>query len=222
MWNNKIFETNKNRKIMAKISITRALSELNTLKDRYEKEVDGSKLIGVQVGAKMTAPYLQYKPEDFEKQATEKYQSIKDLSKRIIDIKTKIDISNFSTKVTVGGIEMTVLEAIRMKDQVSLKEDLLANLKQQLRKQRALLETSELENKNRIEKIVADQTSAGSKDPDIEKKAKESIESLYKVSFVDPIKLEEEIEKLDKEISDFKTEVDYVLSESNSTTFIEA
>ena len=56
----------------------------------------------------------------------------------------------------------------------------------------------------------------------LEKKAKESIESLYKVSFVDPIMIEEEIEKLDKEISDFKTEVDYVLSESNSTTFIEA
>ncbi len=38
---------------------------------------------------------------------------------------------------------------------------------------------------------------------------------------IDPAGIEDYIKKLEKDIIDFKNEVDYVLSESNATTFIE-
>jgi hypothetical protein len=37
----------------------------------------------------------------------------------------------------------------------------------------------------------------------------------------DPLKVEETVEKLEKEVSEFEAEVDAVLSEANAVTFIE-
>ena len=204
-----------------KISITRGLSELKVLKNRYEREIRDAKLIGVSVSGKMISPYTSYKPSDFEEQAKSGFQSLIDLEKRIIEIKTKIDQSNFVTKVKVAGQEMTVLEAIEMKNLVDLKEQRLSLLKQQLRSARNSYEEAEKKNRERIEKNVADQTSAGTKDAALEAKVKESIESLYPVALIDPVKIEDEIKKEEKFLEDFKGEVDFALSESNSLTYIE-
>ena len=204
-----------------KISITRGLSELKILKNRYEREIRDAKLIGVSVAGKMVNPYTSYKPEDFEAQAKSGFQSLTSLEKRIIEIKTKIDQSNFVTKVKVAGEEMTVLEAIEMKNFVDLKEQRLLLLKRQLREARNSFEEAEKKNRERIEKNVADQTAAGTKDAALEAKVKESIENLYPLALIDPIKVEEEIKKEEKFLEDFKGEVDFVLSESNSLTYIE-
>ena len=204
-----------------KISITRGLSELKVLKNRYEREIRDAKLIGVSVANKMVSPYTSYKPSDFEKQAKEGFQSLIDLEKRIIEIKTKIDQSNFITKVKVAGQEMTVLEAIEMKNFVDLKEQRLLLLKQQLRNARSSFEEAEKKNRERIEKNVSEQTASGNKDATLEAKIKESIESLYPLVMIDPIKVEDEIKKEEKFLEDFKNEIDFVLSESNSLTYIE-
>ena len=204
-----------------KISITRGLSELKILKNRYEREIRDAKLIGVSVAGKMVNPYTSYKPEDFEAQAKSGFQSLTSLEKRIIEIKTKIDQSNFVTKVKIAGEEMTVLEAIEMKNFVDLKEQRLLLLKRQLREARNSFEEAEKKNRERIEKNVADQTAAGTKDAALEAKVKESIENLYPLALIDPIKVEEEIKKEEKFLEDFKGEVDFVLSESNSLTYIE-
>ena len=204
-----------------KISITRGLSELKVLKNRYEREIRDAKLIGVSVAGKMVSPYTSYKPEDFENQAKAGFQSLIDLEKRIIEIKTKIDQSNFITKVKVAGQEMTVLEAIEMKNLVDLKEQRLSLLKQQLRSARNSYEEAEKKNRERIEKNVSEQTASGNKDATLEAKIKESIESLYPLVMIDPIKVEDEIKKEEKFLEDFKNEIDFVLSESNSLTYIE-
>lgn len=204
-----------------KITITRALSELKTLKARYEKEVSDSKLIGVLHGYKLRAPYTSYTKESFASQASSMYQSIVDLEKRIIEIKTKIDISNFNTRIIIDGKEMSVLEAINLKSLIDLKKDRLITMKSQLRKARSSYDEAIEENNIKIEKQVQDQTSAGNKDPKIEEQVRSSIDNLYAVSLIDPVKLEESIITLEKEISNFENEVDFVLSESNSTTYIE-
>jgi hypothetical protein len=204
-----------------KISITRGLSELKVLKNRYEREIRDIKLIGVSVANKMTQPYSSYTPSDFENQAKAGFQSLTDLEKRIVQIKTKIDQSNFVTKVKVAGEEMTVLEAIELKNFVDLKETKLLTLKLQLRKAKDSYEEAERKNRERIEKNVADQTAAGTKDAALEAKIKESIENMYPIVMIDPIKLEEEVKKEEKFLEDFKNEIDFVLSESNSTTYIE-
>jgi predicted polyphosphate/ATP-dependent NAD kinase len=204
-----------------KISITRALAELKTLRSRYESEVSDLDVIGVSVGKKMLAPYTQYTPEEFGKVVSSKYQSLIDIEKRIVLIKTKIDQSNFQTKVKIGETEMTVLEAIEMKNFIELKKDRLERLKSGLKVARKNYEVAIQKNVDRIEKNVSDQTSAGNKDKELEATIKESIEKLYPVSYIDPLAVEKKIEEEEKFISSFETEVDFVLSESNSLNYIE-
>jgi lipopolysaccharide export LptBFGC system permease protein LptF len=206
---------------MRKITITRALSELKTLKSRYEREIRDAKLIGVSVSNKMLSPYSSYTPADFGKQALATYQSISDLDKLIIQIKTKIDQSNFITKVKIGGNEMTVLEAIQMKNHIDLKESMLLLLKRQLKNARTNYEGAECENKERVEKSVSDQTGAGNKDKELEATIKESIDKVYPIAMIDPLNVETKIKELEEFIENFKSEVDFVLSESNSLTYIE-
>lgn len=205
-----------------KYTITRALAELKVLRQRHEGKVSELKAIAVKHGNKLRSPYSSYREEDFKAQSVSSVQSIEDLQKRIIEIKNAIDASNFTTKVIIGDKEMTVLEALNMKNNIGLKKAYLSALKRQMVNARNEFDRALNDNKLRIEKIIQDQTAASSvKDPELEKKTVESIESLYKVEFVNVIDLEKKIESLEKEISDFENNVDYALSEANSTTYIE-
>jgi hypothetical protein len=108
-----------------------------------------------------------------------------------------------------------------MKNLVDLKEQRLLLLKQQLKSARNSFEEAEKKNRERVEKNVADQTAAGTKDANLGAEVKESIDRLYPLALIDPIKVEDEIKKEEKFLEDFKGEVDFVLSESNSLTYIE-
>ena len=56
---------------------------------------------------------------------------------------------------------------------------------------------------------------------DVEKEACETVDKLYEVKMIDPLTLEDKIKELEKEIDEFQKNVDFVLSESNSRTYIE-
>jgi len=206
-----------------KITITRALAELKTLKLRYTTELNSATLIAVSHGAKLRRPYSQFTKEDFEKRAKACYQSIEALRNRITRIKEEIDKSNSTTIVNIAGKEMTVQQAIVRKNLIPFWEDELRVMKSQYAKAQNETEAAITENRARVETIVRDQNSPG-KAADTkatEKSALETIDAFYAISFVDPLGLKDKIDALEKEISDFKTNVDYVLSESNSTTLIE-
>jgi hypothetical protein len=205
-----------------KYTITRALSELKSLKDRYAKEISRMNLIAVKHGAKLRQPNSSYKEEDFCEEAKAVYQSVCDLEKRIEEIKNKIDFSNFTTKVTVGDKEMTVQEALNIKNNViSLKESRLSYMKSLRTQAQNSFDRALDENKARIEKISSDKSTSTLKAGDVEKDAVDFVEKLYAVELVDPIKLDDQIKALEKEIIDFRGNIDYVLSESNSITTIE-
>lgn len=210
---------------MAKFTITRALAELKLLKNRYVSEVNSSSLVAVKHGLKLRQPNNSFTADAFTAKATAQFQSIEALRNRIIRLKEEIDKSNSATIVKVGGKEMTVQQAIVRKNNIDLQELELRTLKMQYLKAQKEKENAEAENKARVERLVADATSAktaGAIDTkEIEKSALDTMEKLYEVSFVDPIKIAERIEALEKEIEDFRTNVDYVLSESNATTFVE-
>lgn len=207
-----------------KYTITRALSELKTLKDRYVKELSKLNLVAVKHGSKLRAPNSSYKEEDFCDQAKAMYQSICDLERRIQEMKNKIDISNFTTKITIGEKEMTVQEAINLKNHIiGLKEDRLMYLKSLSTQAHNSFDRALDENKAKVERMTSDKNSSSStvKSGEIEEDAVKYVEKLYAVELVDPLKIDDEIKSLEKEITDFKTNIDYVLSESNSVTFIE-
>ena len=205
-----------------KYTITRALAELTTLKDKHQKGVNNMNLIAVKQGAKIRKPNSSYNEKSFIEQANQSYQSVLDIERRILSIKNQIDASNFTTKIKIGDTEMTVQEALNMKRLIELKQNRLYYLKTMKQKAQMDFDAGNEENRRRIEKMSQDQMSNGSsKAGDAEKEIVESVEKIYKMDFIDPVNLSDEIEKLENEIAEFNNNIDYVLSESNSTTYIE-
>lgn len=209
-----------------KYTITRALAELKLLKSRYTKEVYDLDPVAIKHGNSLRSPYSQYKQEDFEKQATAEYQSVCDLERRIEEIKNKIDASNFTTKVMIGEREMTVQEVLNYKNNIlALKRTRLGILQSKKKNATTEYDKAIVENKNRVDKIVSEKNSnpgtATKSAKDIEAEAVDTLNKLYAIEMVDPIKIDAEIEKLSKEIETFEHNIDFVLSESNSITTIE-
>lgn len=204
-----------------KISITRALTELKTLRAKIEKSIDSQTPVAVKHGTKLRQPHSHIKESDFIDEAKSAQQSLESLIARYSKIKSEIDKSNSTTVVTICGKEMTVQEAIAMKLVIPMKERLMYHLKREAHKARQEYDQALEENKKRLEKIVADSGNTGKKVQDLEEDSLAAINKLYEVSLIDPTRLDSRIEALEAEISDFNGNIDYALSESNATTFIE-
>ena len=205
-----------------KYTITRALSELKTLKARYAGELSKLNLIAVKHGNKLRNPNTHIKAEDFESAAQAQIQSVEAILKRIYQIKTLIDKSNALREVTIGKEKMTVEVALIQKSLLYNKQDLLSKLRSMSVKAQRDFDAAVEENRKRVEEQVKNQQTTGtSRDPELEKKVLDSIENLYKVEMVDSTNLSNRIETLEREIEDFESNVDFALSESNSTTYIE-
>lgn len=197
-------------------TITKSLSLLKTLKARYDKEIGNLECIAVKHGTKLRRPYSSYKPEDFKKNSLSQIQSVEALEKRIIEIKTKIDQANATTKVKIGGREMTIQEALVEKSFIGLKKMRLQEYKRQLMFAREEFDQAIEENKRRVEKIVQDKA-----DKAAEEEVVKSVELAYPVELIDASSLSERIKLLENEIEEFESNVDYALSEVNSITHIE-
>lgn len=208
---------------MATISITRALSELNTLNSRYEKSLKALNLVAVKQGSKLRSPNSSYKEEDFIENAKAGLQSTIALYDRIIMLKTAIDKSNSVTTIKIGKKEMTIQEALVYKKYIELKNDQLKTLQKLAKAARLDYENAEQENQNTIEKMISaniGKDNTDSQKTSARKEAEDYIEKTKSVSLVDPCEIDKLIKVLDEEITEFETNIDYALSESNSTTTI--
>lgn len=208
---------------MRKLTITRALCELKLLKKRHNDQINEKfNVIAVKHGSKLRPPYSSYKPEDFEKGIDPVMQSVEKLEKMIFEIKSKIEESNSKTIVKIAGKEMTVKEALILKDLMPLKEYRLDKMKRSLNDARESYEEALKENQYNIDRQLSDLNSktTGKVDPEAEKSITNTVNTLYEVKFIDH-ELSKKVEELEKEIEDFNSNVDFALSESNSITMIE-
>jgi undecaprenyl pyrophosphate synthase len=183
------------------------------------------KLLDKRIKKTMQMPYVGYKignkiQEDFDSEATKaKYQSLNDLMKYRNALKMAINESNLKTKVKVAGKKMTVLEAIEHKTLIDYKKNILEYVK---RSYRDVNQKIDYGNENTQERLDAQVRSA------FEKATKKEIEDFTETflrnngySMEDPLDIEKLMENLDKEIDEFESEVDFVLSTSNAITTIE-
>ncbi|WP_341285122.1 hypothetical protein [Priestia megaterium] len=204
-----------------KMSIHRALAELKTLNKRIERATSG-KFVAMQIGEE---PPRSYKTVlEFNTEAGAFYNSAKDLIARRNEIKAKVIASNAVTKVKVGKEEMTVAEAIDRKDNgVKYDKELLNSLRNQLIQVERQMELERQQMELRLEKRI--EADLGSKDRKANAAEVETItESFlkrYKPKMVDPIEIKKEIKELTERIEEFEMEVDFILSESNTSTLIE-
>lgn len=198
-------------------TITRALSELKTLKTRYQKELREVQLVAVKHGKNLRSPYSSQRPEDFSKNSLAQIQSIEALEKRIIEIKNKIDQANATTQVKIGSRTMTIQEALVEKSFLELKKQRLHQYKSQLLTAQREYECALEENKRRVEKLAQDKAAEKTDEEGLNK----AVENTYPVEMIDATKLSEKIKTLETEIEDFECNVDFALSEINSITKIE-
>ena len=198
---------------MEKISITRALAELKLLDKRITKAINEANFISYSINGKNAIN--TFKP-------AEEKQSIEALITRRASLKAAIMKSNATTKVTIGGVEMLVIDAIEMKETIKYKQTFLEQLKSQYQNIRYTISSTNENVNARLDKLL--EANFG-KDGKAKSEEMEAISKPFlernEAKLEDPLNLETLIETLSEEILAFTSNVDYVLSESNALTQIE-
>ena len=210
---------------MKQITVTKALSDLNVLTSRIEKETDKLKVLNTKLKSKKVLKDKNIEVDDFKNEVKSNYQSILDLIKNRDVIKSAIILSNAKTKVIIAGKEYTVAEAIDKKNRIELETDLLMKLKSEL-----ITKSKQVTNFNDTLEAQIDKereimlSGDNAKNKDIVKTAEELATAKREnnsVELVDPLNIEKVINELEDSIMSFKAEVDQQLSISNATTLIE-
>lgn len=208
---------------MATITVTDALAELKLLEKRIESAraaIDKNTLITV-VGVDKVPVGFQSR-EEYTAQARAALQRINDLIARRRTIKRAIVRSNASTLVTVADEEMTVAEAIEMKNFIQYYESLLSTIQSVYFKARKDYETAQERIKERLDKLALEVLGrTESINPEQYQSLADSFLAREGIELLDPTNLPREIERRQAFIEDFRSSVDRVLSISNARTMIE-
>lgn len=205
------------------MTVTRALAELKLLQSRIDKGVTGFTGIDVfQKRSEKRAVKTNMPKDEFEKKALSSWESVNDLIKRRAAIKTALLRSNAETKVKIGGVEFSVIEAIERKNSIEFEKSLLRKMKANHTAIMTSVEQARARLDDQVEKMILQNLGTDKKTDkeDFERIAKPFIEA-NEYNLIDPLKLGDKIDALDESIDNFETEVDFVLSESNAKTNIE-
>lgn len=203
---------------MNQFSVTRALAKIKALDGRIAAATSNP-LISFEIGGKSAGNRTI---AEVEQTIRSNYQSVTAMLVERAKLKSAVVVSNAAVKVTIAGVEMTVAEAIERKTSIQQEQAILQSARQQLAQAVAKVEQNNIAAKTRLDTLI--QTAVGK-----DRKVDEAEVSALTVPFmkqnmanlIDPLNLQQVIEETSKRVSDFLTEVDYVLSESNAVTMIE-
>lgn len=209
------------------MNIHQGLSELKLLRSRIEKATGcGFSSNPEFIGCSKMSSQNMVSPvgmtiKNYADLAQGNLDSALSLIKRYNAIKSAIVLSNATTKVVIGGNEMTVAEAIERKSTINFKKDLLKTLTQQ----RRTIHDKVMRHNDKVDadidaEIDRMNQSQDKRDNIFLTDYRSSQERLRKLEVIDPIKIDAQIEALENEIDSFESEVDHVLSTSNAMTKI--
>ena len=210
-----------------KMTIHNALAELKTLDARIEKAIRETPYV---LAVKHSAEKINgMSIADFKTQIKSCYQKATDLIARRDAMKRAVVLSNASTKITIGGNEYTVAEAIEMKNHgIEFKERLLNAMTYAYNDaQNDLSRNSGDSLERKAEQYVLAVIQAQPKDSKmtVDSDAMQSLRKTYiennTYDLIDPLGVANVIKSLEDEINKFNTEIDAALSCSNALTVIE-
>ena len=208
---------------MEKMLVTQALNELKTLDSRIDRAIRNASFI-VQAKTSDSKVNPAVTKEDFIKDAKASYDSIEDLIKRREAIKTAVIESNAKTMIEICGKKISVAKAIDMKDSIEYKKKLLTQMTLQRDRAKSDMVAYNITMENKIDQLVSTAFGKESKQ-NIKPEDYDSIAVPYRTaneySLVDPLKLDEKIEALERYIEDFEANIDAKLQVSNCVTYIE-
>ena len=203
------------------LTIHRALSELKIIDSRINKAIgEGAFVVANKhSNAKINGMTIN-EVQDFMKSSLD---SITSIITRKNAIKRAVDLSNATTKVTINGSEMTVVEAINLKNHgLESKQELLSAMRRQYSQAITKATTENNTLNERAESYVIGMY--GGKDtktdPTTITKAKQEFIEMNTIDIVDGVNILKVIKSLEEEIFNFTAEVDATLSESNAITQI--
>jgi len=136
-------------------------------------------------------------------------------------VKDAIVKSNSVTLVTIGGKPMTVAEAIERKASIELDRGFLATLQNQFVQENHKVEANNDQLPTKLESFLVATLGNEKRDAATVEALTKTFETNNKFVLIDPSKIQDYIAKLATEIEEFASQVDYVLSESNATTFLD-
>ncbi len=198
------------------ISITQGLAELKLLDKRINSHLKHLKWVDVSTESN------RVDVEKLKSRSEAEYQSYMDLVKRRDSIKRAIVLANATTKVKIGNWEGTIAEAIEHKHSIAYKQNLLDSMKTQLTETRKNYENVKSQLDSRLERLLQSELGKDVKtNPDTLAALTNTFRANNKVDFVDPLDLATKIAELEEEVTNFETNVDWVLSEANGKTTIE-
>jgi hypothetical protein len=206
------------------ISITRALVELQRFTERIEQSVRNGLFITAKVGRNKQSRF----PTDaaatdtsVEAKIQGSFDKVDSLFRNRAAVKAAIVASNATTKVSILGQEMTVAEAIELKSQIPLMQTYVNTVSAQITQAKNYVEKTNAVLNEQIEKAAV--AAVGDKTK-VDAAVFESIANPRKdaseASLFDPAKAADRLEKLTESVSMLKSEIDFVLSESNARTTV--
>ena len=210
---------------MTKMSITRGLVELKRLNDRINKAIDSGIFVSRTVGKDTYKKIVgtSSTPEQVRAQIISSYQSVADLIAQRQKIKSAIVLSNANTRVTVGGVDMSVAEAIELKGTLDFRKSYLSKLKWQLLEQNTAIIKANTALDATIDALLT--TALGGEKAKADPALLESISKPQRTQkeceLFDPMDIEGKIASVENDVSILESELDFILSESNARTEIE-
>ena len=209
---------------MATYSITRALVELKRLDARILQAIASGTFTAVQVGkgatAKVAGSHKTVQQAGVDANAS--FQQVDKLIKNRAELKAAIVASNAATKVEVGGVSMSVAEAIDLKATLPLRKQYLAGVRTQLVKANTAVEQLnaklEADIKTSNDALLGGQKEM--KDTALADQIAEKQREQREASVIGKAIVEDKMQKIEESILDIETELDFVLSESNALTLI--
>lgn len=197
------------------ISVTQALAEIKLLRRRIDNCLADATFTTMKTKKSLMDA------DRFAVQSRAAYQSYTDLLARYNKLKSAIVVSNAVTRVTVAGKEYTVAEAVERKRSIEYDKRLLEVLKaQHLTVQQEYKDHTAAE-QMRVERLISSELSKDSRTSvDVVKALTDTFLAENKAEILDPLRLDELIPTMTREIEDFETTVDWILSEANGRTMV--
>lgn len=203
---------------MKELTLTRALAELKLLDSKISKAIQELKSVSYSVNN--IVPEFRVTSDEFKANYNSQMQSIQDLRNNKVILKNALMKANTETKVTIGGKEYTILEALNRKTDISTESLLVQTMKKQLSASIANVNSINNSIESNIENTIRSKSaSSGNQSKDYIQTVRDSYKPQMP-ELVNADVVEKLIKDKEEEISEFIAEVDYALSEVNAITKI--
>lgn len=211
---------------MTTMSITRALTRVKTIEKQLSRLVEGQFVVTL---VKREVDNATDVFQDNVNMTKANFDQFNDLFAELNRIKAAVRKSNEVTKVTIGGEELSVADALVYKNTIVYRNNFLDRITRENRNAESRVEQSKITADNKFA-AVRENFIKNAQGQDVNENYVNTVlteeerrlkAALVEVKVTGIKNVNEYIEAERKRIDTFIEEVDYVLSESNATTMIE-